>query len=145
MKKIGIVGGTAWLSTVDYYATICELSERHHASRGFASTPPTPEMSIESLDLNRALSYIGTIGDEESWEKFDAYHRDALRRLEASGADFAIIASNTPHHRFGAITSGIRMPVISIFEAVAKECACAGIEQVLVLGHGPHHELERDS
>jgi aspartate/glutamate racemase len=33
MKKIGIVGGTAWLSTVDYYATICELSERHHASR----------------------------------------------------------------------------------------------------------------
>jgi aspartate racemase len=102
-------------------------------------------MSIESLDLNRAFSYIGTIGDEESWEKFDAYHRDALRRLEASGADFAIIASNTPHHRFGAITSGIRMPVISIFEAVAKECACAGIEQVLVLGHGPHHELERDS
>jgi len=78
-------------------------------------------MSIESLDLNRAFSYIGTIGDEESWEKFDAYHRDALRRLEASGADFAIIASNTPHHRFGAITSGIRMPVISIFEAVAKD------------------------
>jgi hypothetical protein len=33
MKKIGIVGGVAWLSTVDYYSGICRLSERWHIAR----------------------------------------------------------------------------------------------------------------
>lgn len=30
MKKIGFVGGVAWLSTVDYYAGICRRSEQLH-------------------------------------------------------------------------------------------------------------------
>jgi len=112
VKKIGIVGGVAWRSTVDYYAEICRRSE-----------PQTPEISIESLDLNKAVSYLGVDGDEESWRRFDDYHRAALQCLEASGADFALMASNTPHHRFASIVRGIGIPVISIFDVVAKESA----------------------
>ena len=134
MKKIGIVGGTAWLSTVDYYTAICRMSEQFHAAQNRKGPLPTPEMSIESLDLKKAVSYIGTQEDEGSWRLFDAYHRDALRRLEANGVDVAIMASNTPHHRFEAITRGIGIPVISIFEAVAKECARIGIERLLIVG-----------
>jgi len=86
------------------------------------------------LDLSKAVSYLGTDDDKESWRQFDAYHRAALKRLEVSGAEFALIASNTPHHRFAAITSGIRIPVISIFEAVAKESTRIGATEVLILG-----------
>jgi aspartate racemase len=123
MKKIGIVGGVAWPSTVDYYTEICRRS-----------APSTPEISIESLDLNKAVAYIGVDGDEESWTRFDEYHRTALLRLEASGADFALIASNSPHHRFATIVRGVRIPVISIFDAVARESARIGVLQVLILG-----------
>jgi aspartate/glutamate racemase len=69
-------------------------------------------MSIESLDVNKAISYFGTDEDETSWSQFDGYHRAALERLEASGADFALMASNTPHHRFASIVRGIRIPVL---------------------------------
>lgn len=134
MKKIGIVGGVAWLSTVDYYSEICRRSERWHLARNLQGAPSTPEMSIESLDLNKAVSYLGTDDDEESWSQFDGYHRSALERLEASGVDFALIASNTPHHRFAAIVRGIGIPVISILEVVAKECARIGTSEVLILG-----------
>ena len=134
MKKIGIVGGVAWPSTVDYYTAICRRSERWHLSRNPQAVPTTPEMSIESLDLNKAISYIGDDDDEESWAQFDNYHRAALQRLEASGADFALIASNTPHHRFAAIVAGIRIPVINIFDVAAKECARIGAREVLILG-----------
>ncbi len=134
MKKIGIVGGVAWLSTVDYYSELCHRSEQWHMSRKLQGPPSTPEMSIESLDLNKAVSYLGTDDDEKSWVQFDDYHRVALRRLEASGADFALIASNTPHHRFASIVRGIRIPVISIFEVVVKECARMGAGEVLILG-----------
>jgi aspartate racemase len=134
VKKIGIVGGVAWLSTVDYYSEICRKAERLHFSRNLPGTPATPEISIESLDLIKAIAYLGIEGDEHSWSQFDDYHRAALQRLEASGADFAVIASNTPHHRFQSIVRGIGIPVIDIFEVVARESARIGASEVLILG-----------
>jgi aspartate racemase len=131
---MGIVGGVAWPSTVDYYSEICRRCERWPLARNPQATPSTPEMSIESLDLNKAISYLGNDDDEESWSQFDDYHRAALQRLEASGADFALMASNTPHHRFATIVLGIRIPVISILDAVAKESARIGAGEVLILG-----------
>jgi aspartate racemase len=91
-------------------------------------------MSIESLDLSRAVSYLGSDDNEESWSQFDGYHRAALQRLETSGVDFALIASNTPHHRFASIVLGVGIPVISIFDETAKESARIGVSEVLVLG-----------
>jgi len=134
MKKIGIVGGVAWPSTVDYYAEICRRSERWHLARNLQGMPSTPEMTIESLDLSKAVSYLGMDDDEESWSQFDDYHRAALKRLETSGADFALMASNTPHHRFAAIVRGIGIPVISILDVVAKKSARIGASKILILG-----------
>jgi len=39
MKKIGLVGGVAWRSTVEYYAGICRRSEEQHASKGEQENP----------------------------------------------------------------------------------------------------------
>jgi aspartate racemase len=132
MKKIGIVGGVAWLSTVEYYSELCRRAESRH--KGPADPPSMPEMSIESLDHSRAVSYLGRNGDEDSWLQFDEYHRAALQRLQASGADFAIMASNTPHHRFATITRGIAIPVIDMFDVAAQECVRIGASSVVVLG-----------
>jgi aspartate racemase len=131
-KKIGIVGGVTWRSTVDYYAGICLRSEQRELDPHV--TPAMPEISIESLDHGKVLSYLGSDNDENSWRQFDDYHRAALQRLEASGADFAVLASNSPHHRLEAITRGITMPVISILDAVAAAAARIGAEEVLILG-----------
>jgi aspartate racemase len=134
MKKIGIVGGVAWRSTADYYTGICRLSEEWHRARGKTGALPTPEMSIESLDLDKAISLLGCDENESSWRDFDAYHREALVRLEVSGAQLGIIASNTPHHRFESIVRGIGIPVINIFEAAARHCAKLGVKEALILG-----------
>lgn len=134
MKKIGIVGGVAWPSTAAYYAGICRCSEQWHLARNPKSMPSTLEMSIESLDENKAVSLLGVDDDEDSWTRFDDYHRAALKRLEISGADFAVIASNTPHHRFATIVRGIGIPILNIIDVVAKESARIGASQVLTLG-----------
>jgi aspartate racemase len=133
VKKIGIVGGVAWQSTVHYYSELCCRSERRCVAPNVPGAPSTPEISIESLDLALAISYLGS-DDEQSWSQFDWYHRAALLRLEASGVDFALIACNSAHHRFDAIVRGVRIPVISIVEATAKQSARIGARQVLLLG-----------
>ena len=167
MKKIGIVGGRRLaIHSEIKYSEICRRSERWHLANKFPGRPSTPEMTIESLDLNKAVSYLGIDGDEESWFQFDEYHRAALKRLEVSGVDFALIASNTPHHRFEAIVRGVGLPVISILEVAARESARIGTTQVLILGTaltmsslkfreefakfgveaaGPHDEVTRDT
>lgn len=131
MKKIGIVGGVGWRSTAEYYSEICRRWEEWSCGRPGA--PLTPEIAIESLDLNRAVALLGG-DDDESWAGFDAYHRAALLRLEAAGAELALIASNTPHHRLEAITRGVSVPVVSIFAAAAQAAADRGARRVLILG-----------
>ena len=55
MKKIGIVGGVGWQSTTEYYAELCRRSEQWHLARNPRDVPTMPEISIESLDLVKAM------------------------------------------------------------------------------------------
>ncbi|MGC2639346.1 MAG: aspartate/glutamate racemase family protein [Acidobacteriaceae bacterium] len=97
-----------------------------------------PELAIESLNLAKAFALIGKDEDEKSWAGFDEYHRAVLKRLEAGGAEVALIAANTPHHRFKEIVRGVGIPVVSIVDAAAQEAARVksrmGAGQVLILG-----------
>ena len=60
--------------------------------------------------------------------------REAIKRLETSGVDFALMAANAPHHRFAAITQGTKIPVINLLDVVAKTASQVGAKQVLILG-----------
>ncbi|WP_282169929.1 aspartate/glutamate racemase family protein [Ruegeria atlantica] len=134
MKKIGILGGVGWASTVDYYRAIAEGASRHFANRGHGSPLPIPPMTIESVTQAKTRALRGTAGDETSWSGFDAVFREALLTLENAGCDFGIIASNTPHARLHAIRQGITMPILSIFDATAEATASARASTALVLG-----------
>jgi len=96
--KIGLIGGVGWPATVAYYETICRASG--------SEAIDAPDMSIESLDMSKALEALGKAraDDEDSWAAFDNYFSIALGRLAASGCKLAAIASVTPHIRLPAIT-----------------------------------------
>ncbi|WP_171236185.1 aspartate/glutamate racemase family protein [Ruegeria sp. HKCCA6837] len=134
MKKIGILGGVGWASTVDYYRAIAEGAGRHFAERGHGSPLPIPPMTIESVTQARTRALRGVAGDEASWADFDSVFRDALLTLERADCDFGIIASNTPHARLHAIRRGVSMPILSIFDATAEATARTGASKALVLG-----------
>ena len=134
MKKIGILGGVGWASTVDYYRAISEGAGRHFAKLGHGSPLPVPPMTIESVTQAHTRALRGQPGDEESWAGFDAVFRNAMLVLQNASCDFAIIASNTPHARLHAIRRGVDMPILSIFDATAKATAATKVETALVLG-----------
>lgn len=130
--KLGILGGIAWSSTVDYYAGLCRLAEADPRRQG-PGLPRMPEIAIESLNLAKAFSLLGT-DDDDSWSAFDAYHREALLRLERAGATVGIMAANTPHHRFGQITRGVRLRMINLFELLAQTARREGFNRVTIMG-----------
>ena len=137
MKKIGMIGGVSWLSTIEYYRVICELAHRRWHETGGDGPPSVPEMTIESLDINKSSGLRGAIGDETSWDAYDVYFRDALRRLERAGAEVALIASNTPHNRFDSITRDTGLPVVNLFDSVARTCSMRGATDALILSTLP--------
>lgn len=132
-RKIGIVGGVGWRSTMDYYASLHQIVEERAAKANRAKHQPL-EISIESLDLGVAAALLAEGAVEGRWSGFDNYHRAALERLERSGAEVALIASNTPHDRLPEIASGLKIDVIDLFSVVGLEAERLGARQLLVLG-----------
>lgn len=134
MKKIGLLGGMAWPSTVDYYRAICQGASAFHRARGAAEPVPVPWITIESVNMAETRALRGVRGGEASWSAFDAVLRGVLERLEAAGCEVAAMASNTPHARLHAIREAVSIPIISILDESAKAAAGAGARKALVLG-----------
>lgn len=136
MKKIGVIGGIGWPSTIEYYRLICEASQAYHREHDFNGPTPMPEMVVESLNMNFTVSNRGT-AEPGSWAAWDEYFNRALKRLERSGAELIVIASVTPHARLAEITKGVVAPVLSIYDALGDYCSHAGIKYLFVLGTMP--------
>ena len=128
VKKIGILGGMGWPSTAHYYAVIARAAGAH-----FADSPaprPVPPMGIESVNIAEARALRTRVGSES----YTAYLRAGLERLATVGADFGLIASNTPHQYWEAITDGLEMPMLSILETTARAAAESGRSRAVLLG-----------
>lgn len=135
MKKIGIVGGVAWPSTVEYYRLLCLWANEHFRKLGSDLPYPTPPIAIESLVISETRKLRARPSDgDAAWAAYDAAFRDALLRLQRAGCDIGIIANNTSHTRLHAIRKGLDLPVISILEETAKATRAAGARTALVLG-----------
>ncbi len=135
MKKIGIVGGVAWSSTLEYYRLLCTWSNAHFRKHGSDLPLPTPPMAIESLVMHETRNLRARPGSgEEGWTAYDSLVRDALLRLQSAGCHFAIIANNTMHTRLHAIRNGVDIPIVSIIEATAEASRKSGAISALVLG-----------
>jgi len=136
MKKIGILGGVGWPSTMEYYRLICEASQTYHRDKDFSGPTPMPEISIESLNMNFTVNNRGS-DEVGSWATWDEYFKIAANRLEKSGAELIVIASVTPHARLEEISKGTNTPIISVYESIGNHCNANGIENLLVLGTMP--------
>ena len=134
MFKIGIVGGVAWPSTLDYYRLICAGASRHFAALGLGRPLPVPPMTIESVVQAETRALRGVEGDEASWAAFDDHFRQALLRLQAAGCDFGLIANNTTYMRIEAIRQGVAMPILDMLDVVADAASELGATRALVLG-----------
>jgi aspartate racemase len=124
MKIPGIVGGIAPESTVDYYRRIL-AAYREHVPDGSA-----PAMLINSIDLKRMLGLIGA-GEIAAVTE---YLLEEIRRLARAGADFGLLASNTPHLVFDDLSERSPIPLVSIVEAARDAALAQGITRAGLFG-----------
>lgn len=124
MKKIGIIGGLGPESTVDYYQRIITLFKSNHPDLLY------PEIILYSVDMNELLGIIS----ERKWSVLVQRLVDTVNRIKAAGAQFAVIASNTPHVVFTQLEQEAALPLVSIVKATCDEISAAGYRKVALLG-----------
>ena len=123
-KRIGILGGLTAESTVHSYQHIFKTYEKQHGDLGY------PETMIFDVSFQRFADWM----DIEDWDSIEEALLNGLERLDAAGADFAVIATNTMHILFDKLEAKSPLPLISIVDATAEAIEEEGLTVVGLLG-----------
>ena len=124
MKRLGIVGGIAPESTIEYYRIIVA------AWRARVTDGSYPPLFINSIDMNRMRRLL----EANELGEMAAYLLGELQRLADAGADFALLASNTPHIIFDELAGRSPLPLISIIGTALDAAHALGLKRVGLLG-----------
>jgi len=124
MKTIGLIGGMSWESSVVYYNIINkkvrEILGGFHCAKSIMVT-------VEFAEIQR-------LQHAEDWKALDEIMVKAAKQLEAAGADFVVLGTNTMHLCSPAIIQNISIPFLHIAEATGMKIAEMGLKKVALLG-----------
>lgn len=121
---MGIIGGIGPESTVEYYRSLIASYRQQRPDGSY------PSIIINSIDVTKLLNWM----DKNQLLEVTDYLVDELQKLARAGADFGIIAANTPHIVFDEVQQRSAIPLISIVEATCAEAKKRGIGKAGLLG-----------
>jgi aspartate racemase len=124
MKTIGLIGGMSWESSALYYRQINEAVKQRLGGLHSA------KLLLYSVDFHtiEALQHAG------DWNGAGEMLADCARTLEAAGADFLVLCTNTMHIVAPAITSAVSIPLLHIADPTAQAIRQAGYNKIGLLG-----------
>jgi aspartate racemase len=120
MKKIGLIGGISWVSTMDYYKLINDgINEK-----------------LGGLNFTECIIYSLNFGDvqQKTWTGAYELLLNACRSLQQSGADGIALCANTAHLYADRLTADIQLPFIHIGEETARAVQQRNIKRIGLLG-----------
>ena len=131
MKKIGLIGGMSWESSLLYYQYINR--EINNRLKGHSSAVCV----MESVNFDPIAQCMAK-GD---WLSIEAILIAAVKNLlnmvgfqEAAGAECIVICTNTMHRFSEIIQAKANIPLLHIAAATGKAIQGQSIESVLLLG-----------
>lgn len=124
MKTIGLLGGMSWESTELYYRLINEGVKARlgglHSAR----------IVLVSVDFHE-IEVMQRAGE---WEQAGAALAQAARAVQAGGADFLLLCTNTMHKVAPQIEAAIDIPFLHLADATAQRIHAASLHTVGLLG-----------
>ncbi len=123
-KRIGILGGMTPESTITYYQHIVHRYQQRFGNHAY------PEIVIYSVSFQQFEDWM----EAGEWDAIGTALAAGLKRLEAAGAQLAVVATNTMHLLFERLERESSIPLISIVDAAARAIQRAGLSRVGLLG-----------
>jgi aspartate racemase len=124
MKTIGMLGGMSWESSIEYYRIINQVTRQRLGGLHSAN------LVMVSVDF----APIELLQSQDRWEEAAEVLAASARQVQAAGADFLLIATNTMHKVYPQIQAALEIPVVHIADATAHKIREAGLERIGLLG-----------
>ena len=132
MKIVGLIGGTGWISTAEYYRYINQEANRRRGGLHFV------ECVLYSLDYGEidALKRTG--------RGAEVFHLilNAAKKLEGAGAKGLVLCANTMHMFVEQLEPELTIPILHIADAAGREINAKGLRTVGLLGTRLTMELD---
>ena len=123
MRRIGLLGGTSWESTVDYYRLLNE------GVRDRLGGTHSADLVLRSMDFAE-LEALQAVDD---WMALGRRYATEATALVRAGATVLGICANTMHLLYDDVASA-GVPVVHVVDAVADAALAAGATRVGLLG-----------
>lgn len=123
-KKIGLLGGFSYESTLQYYDNLMKLYYEQFHDYYY------PELVIYSMDFQKFTD----MENENRMDDYRKYILDAIHDLSAAGVDFVAMTANSPHSVYEDIAPLAPVPMLSIVDAVAEYALAHNMKKVLLTG-----------
>ena len=124
MKTIGMLGGMSWESTASYYKAINDGVK--NSLGGLHSA----KICLYSVDFDE----IEKLQHQGLWDETSKILSKAAQSVEAGGADFLLICTNTMHKVAPEIEAAISIPLLHIADATAEKLISDNVKRVGLLG-----------
>ena len=124
MSVLGLIGGTSWHSTIEYYKYINQYVNNHF---GDNTNPP-----LLVYTLNQSLIHRYQI--EANWNGIADLLIHAGKSLKNAGAEMLMFCANTPHKVYDDVKQKIDVPILHIADATAEAINSIDITKVCFLG-----------
>ena len=124
MRTLGLIGGTSWHSTIEYYRIINQATNDHFGNN---TNPP-----LVMFNLNQALIHRYQV--ENNWAGVAEMLIDAAQRLIAAGAEALMFCANTPHKVYQDVESQVDVPILHIADATAQSIRAQTVDKVGFIG-----------
>jgi aspartate racemase len=124
MKTIGLIGGMSWQSSAEYYRLI---NEGVNARLGGHNNAKSLMVTVNFHDIE-------TQQHQGRWDELGRQMALSARQLQAGGADFIVLCTNTMHLVAEEIERATDLPLLHIADATAQAVRRAGIQRVGLLG-----------
>ena len=124
MNTIGLIGGTSWFSTIDYYRIINETVNKRLGNNASA------KILLYSVNFDE----IVTLTKSNDWDGIAEIMIEAAKNLESAGADCMLLCANTMHIIADRIQSILNIPLLHIADVVAEEIQQKKMKHILLLG-----------
>ena len=124
MKTIGLLGGMSWESTELYYRLINEETKRRLG--GLHSAP----VAMVSVDFQ----HIEELQHQGNWTAAGEILAGKARQVQAAGADFLLLCTNTMHKVAAEVEAAVSIPLLHLADATANRVRASGIRTIGLLG-----------
>jgi aspartate racemase len=132
MKRLGLLGGMSWESSIEYERIINQLVRERVG--GVASA----DLLIRSFNF----ADIEALQQAGRWDDAGQLLSQAAANLVDGGAEAIVICTNTMHRLAEAVQAAVDVPVIHIADATATAIEAAGVDVVALLG--TRYTMEED-